>query len=435
MNANLLNAVRSLASSQGAAVLLDIRRVDENLPVFAGKEPANERKALIQCLAAGLPGELQRCPDQRARSMSKKQAAQKLAGQGFAAPLVQEIVDLVDSLIPAAAVFTPQIQTPPPQSYRRPPSQPLPQPANPPPIPRAGPGASVPGGGIPGGLIKSLSRKTLAFGVAGGIGGIAGELLSEPVRLMLEKSPPSFMGNVLDVAIWAALISLGVSIGLLMAQNIYLKKKPPSASFVRTVVLGILSGTLAGALAQVLFSFTQNISTLTEIISRIICWGLMACGVGLGVSLFVPNYPRRRAMLAGLLGGVIGGAIFRATFGLLPVVAGRIFGTAVLGVFIGLTISIVEEILREAWITVDWGRNETTSVSLGAKPVVLGSSPEADIYLPRNKFPPAAAIIKIENSKVIIDNKLTGQYTEAADGGEIYLGTVKLIIHVKKDKG
>jgi Ca-activated chloride channel family protein len=207
---------------------------------------------------------------------------------------------------------------------------------------------------------------------------------------------------------------------------------PRSTSLVKTAVLGISSGAAAGALAQIVFAFTQNISTMAEIISRVMCWGFMACGIGLGVSLFVPNYPRKRAILAGLAGGIIGGTIFRATFGLLPELAGRIFGIAVLGAFIGLTISIAEEMLREAWITVDWGRNETTSVSLGTNPVIFGSSPEADIYLPREKFPPVAAVIEIENSRIIADDKVTGRRTEMTDGAEINMGTMRITVHIKK---
>jgi hypothetical protein len=448
MNANLFNAIRNLTASQGAAVLLDVRLADENIPVFAGKEPSAERKAFIQCLASGLPGELQKCPDQRDRFLCKNQVAQKMTTQGTAAPLAKEIVDLVDSLVPAntggrtplnvqamqAGAFAPmsrQPQTPRPASHspkpsnRRPEQSPVPQSQSTVPVQNAGP---------PGGSAKSLSGKTLVFGMAGGLGAAVGELLSEPVFFIFKQSPPSFMGNVLLTAIWAAIISLGVSVALLIAQNIYLKKAPRSESFFKTMILGILSGTLAGAVAQIIFAFTQSISTMAEIISRIICWGLMACGVGFGVSLFIPNYPRKRAMFAGLLGGIIGGAIFRATFGFLPEVAGRIFGIAILGVFIGLTISIVEEILREAWITVDWGRNETTSVSLGKKPVVFGSSPEADVYLRRDKFPPVAVIVKIENSRVMVDNKLTGQYMEQADGSEITMDRIKITIHVKKEK-
>ncbi|MDR2313875.1 MAG: hypothetical protein LBE02_05010, partial [Spirochaetaceae bacterium] len=102
MNTNLRNAIRNLAASQGA--LLDARRVDETLPVFAGKETAAERKAFIQCLAFGLPAELQKCPDQGARSGCKNRAAQKMTAQGITAPLAKEIVDLVDSLVPAKAL-------------------------------------------------------------------------------------------------------------------------------------------------------------------------------------------------------------------------------------------------------------------------------------------------------------------------------------------
>jgi hypothetical protein len=422
MNTNLHNAIKNLAASQGAAALLDARRVNENLPVFAGKEAAAERKAFIQCLASGLPGELQKCPDQKARSGCKSRTAQKISAQGFAAPLAKEIVDLVDSLVPANTGGVPgfrstQTESAAPPPKRRPDQQPQ-------------PAAPVQNTGTPGGSTSNLSGKTLVFGIAGGLGAIIGNLPSEFVDLFGQSR--SFIGGILSVAVWAALISLGVSIGLLVAQSIYLKKPPRSESFVKTMILGILSGAIAGAAAQIIFAFTSNISTAAEIISRIICWGLMACGVGFGVSLFIPNYPRKRAMLAGLLGGIIGGAIFRATFSLLPEAAGRIFGIAILGVFIGLTISIVEEILREAWITLVWARNETTNVSLGAKPLVLGSSPEADVYLRRDKFPPVAAVIKIENAGVVVDNKLTGQSTEQVDGSEVNLGTIKIIIHVKK---
>ncbi|MDR2313078.1 MAG: hypothetical protein LBE02_00920, partial [Spirochaetaceae bacterium] len=358
----------------------------------------------------------------------------KMTAQGITAPLAKEIVDLVDSLVPAKAL--PNVRptraesSAPPQTPR--PASPSKRQAEQPDLMRpqsAGPGQNA---GTSGGAKNNPGKKTLVFGIAGGLGAAVGELLSEPVSAIVEQSPASFTGNVLYVALWAALISLGVSIGLLLAQSIYLRKPPRSASLVKTMILGILSGAIAGAAAQVIFSFTQNISTAAEIISRIICWGLMACGVGFGVSLFVPNYPRTRAMIAGLLGGLAGGVIFRATFGLLPGIAGRIFGISVLGLFIGLTISIVEEILREAWITVVWARNETTNVSLGAKPLVLGSSPEADVYLRRDKFPPVAAVFKIENARVVVDNKLAGRSTEQADGSEVNLGTIKIIVHVKK---
>jgi hypothetical protein len=425
VNTNLQNAIKNLAASR--AVLSDARRVDEALPVFAGKEAAAERKAFIQCLASGLPAELQKCPDQEARAGCKNLAARKMAAGGVAAPLAKEIVDLVDFLVPANAapdVRPARTESPAPPRPASPSNLRTEQPDLPRPLP-AVPGQNT---GTSGGAKNSLSKKTLVFGLAGGLGAAIGSLLTEP----FQQPAVSFIEAILHVALWAVFISLGVSVGLLLAQSIYLKKPPRSKSLVKTVILGIVSGTLAGAAAEVIFFFTADISTAVEIISRVICWGLIACGVGFCASLFVPNYPRPRAMLAGFLGGAAGGAIFRATFDLLPAVAGRIVGTAVSGLFIGLAISIVEEILREAWITVVWARNETTNVSLGAKPLVLGSSPEADVYLRRDKFPPVAAIVKIENSRVVVDDKLTGRSAEQADGSEVSLGTIRIIIHVKK---
>jgi hypothetical protein len=136
-------------------------------------------------------------------------------------------------------------------------------------------------------------------------------------------------------------------------------------------------------------------------------------------------------MLSGFLGGAIGGAIFRATF-FLPAVLGRITGIMILGFFIGLTISIIEEALREAWLTIIWGKNETTTVSLGQKPILFGSSKEADIYLPTNTELSIRAAVQIENSKVVMYDKVTNQRSELQDGSQIDLGRVHFIVNTRK---
>jgi Ca-activated chloride channel family protein len=155
----------------------------------------------------------------------------------------------------------------------------------------------------------------------------------------------------------------------------------------------------------------------------------MGWGVGFGVSLFVPNYPRNRAMAAGFLGGLIGGAIFRATFFVFPEVMGRIVGIMALGFFIGLTISYIEEALRSAWLTVIWGRNETKTVSLGQKPIVFGSSREADIYIASEL--PVRATVQIENARVIMYDKANNQRCELQNGNQVSLGKVSFVVNIK----
>lgn len=278
-------------------------------------------------------------------------------------------------------------------------------------------------------LFKYTTKKTLTFGFAGAVGALVGSGCTE---FFLASGSSGIGGTILHVAIWSGIISLGIALALLTTQNLYLKKAVFSKAILNAGLRGVLTGGIAGGIAQIVFFYTAAISIPVEIISRIICWGFFGLGTGWGISKFVPNYPQRTAMIAGFFGGVIGGAAFRFSLNYLPELASRLLGVAIVGFFIGLMISYIEELFREAWLTIVWGKDEKTSISLGAKPIVLGSSPEADIYLPKEKgFPPITAIIKINNSNVVIDNKINNKSTELKNGSKIMLGTIEVIINTK----
>jgi hypothetical protein len=253
-------------------------------------------------------------------------------------------------------------------------------------------------------LFKYSTKKTLKFGIAGALGACAGNIPTEFFNPFDDTH--TFIDTILHVAFWAGLIGLGISVALFMYQNVYAKRSPFSVGISSTIVMGLVIGGLAGGLAQVVFAFTNNISVSAEIISRIVCWGLFGLGVGWSVTTFVPNFPKQRALLASFIGGLIGGALFRASFGFIHEIAGRFIGIASLGFAIGLVISYMEEVLREAWLTVVWAKNETTSVSLGAKSVILGSSPKADIYLPAHKnYPQLLRLLKSKIQKLLLKIK------------------------------
>ncbi len=278
-------------------------------------------------------------------------------------------------------------------------------------------------------IFKYTTKKTLIFGVAGAIGALLGDAGTEVFPL---SESVSMIGTVFHVSLWTGIISLGIALSLLITQNFYLKKKVFSNSLLSAGFRGILTGGIAGGIAQIAFHFTSSISETVEIISRIICWGIFGLGTGWGISKFVPNYPKRTAMIAGFIGGSIGGAAFRFSINYLPEVASRLLGVAIVGFFIGLMISYIEELLREAWLTVVWGKDEKSSISLGTKPVILGSSSEADIYLPKEKgFPPITAVIMLNKSKVVIDNKINNQSTELRNGSKIMLGSIEIIVNTR----
>lgn len=278
---------------------------------------------------------------------------------------------------------------------------------------------------------KYVTEKTLKFGLAGAIGAGIGNAVFE---FFPKQEGQIFIDTIMHVSLWAGIIGIGTSIALQIFQNLYLKKDAFSKSMLKTLFRSFIIGGLIGGLAQIIFSLAQGISDVAEIISCIICWGIFGLGIGWSVSRFIPNFPKKWAIIAGLIGGIIGGTFFRLSFEIMPDTAGRLLGVAIL-VFFGLVISYLEETLREAWLTVVWAKNETTLVAIGTREIILGSSTKADIYLPIEKnYPAITAIIELKNNKIFIDNKIDYKKTELKDGSKITMGSIEIIVNTKTTK-
>jgi MFS family permease len=285
-------------------------------------------------------------------------------------------------------------------------------------------------------MLNRLTKKTGFYAIGGGVVAAIAEGITEFVHLdVMDEAAGSAWQPITDVALWMGLCALGISLGLLAAQNLYLKRMPRAETLIKSLVIGLVSGAIAGGIAQLLFGvFVGQLDFVFARIFQASCWGLAGLGVGLGVSFFVPNYPAGRATLAGFLGGALGGAAF-VSLGIfldIPEAAARVVGLFLLGAAIGLAISATEEILREAWLTVIWGKNETSSLSLGKKPVVLGSAREADLHLSSKKFPPITAILSVENNRVMLDNRLNQQKTALPNGSKITIGPITIVINARK---
>jgi hypothetical protein len=273
-------------------------------------------------------------------------------------------------------------------------------------------------------LLQGVTKKTRVFGIAGAIGGFAGIFIFNASGL----NSSDFIGKIVDMAFWGLCLGVFIVAAILTAQGMYLKKAPQPAAIIKALVSGIIAGAFSGALAQFIFHFTSTISEAVTWISRAFCWGILGVGLGFGVALFVPNFPKKRAMLAGFIGGFIGGFICNFV-GSLP-------GSLILGFFIGLTISILEEALREAWLTIVWGPKEMRNISLGATPIRFGASTEADIYLPDpdKNHNPIRAIFRVENDRVVIEDPASGRRSEAQNDKQINMSKISVIVHVKKSK-
>ncbi|GHU59333.1 hypothetical protein FACS189444_4450 [Spirochaetia bacterium] len=396
MNTNLLSIIKRIVAEQGEGILADPLRLKSIVKDYAKKEPKEDRIAFGRCIEAGCYNELKRAATPQERSRLKPALSRRVANAtGLDPARCAAVLDILEAAI-----------SPAPQS----------QPSR----------SSAPASG---GAAK-LSRKTIIFGIAAGIGAFVGNMVSEFFR---SDNSQTSTDLIINIGVWGAFVGLGISVALLIAQTFSVKKRPHMAQLLKTVLIGFIVGALSGGFAQFIFNYTQHISPTVMKITNALCWGVMGTGLGLSAALYVPNYPPKRAALAGAIGGTLGGIIYVAMMGV--GVLGTLIGIIVLGAAIGLAISYIEEALREAWLTIIWGPKETTTVALGVKPVSFGSSREVDIYLPQKRGEPPAlpirAIIKIENSKIVMEDRLTNQDGQLHDGDKINLGRVSIVVHTK----
>lgn len=174
----------------------------------------------------------------------------------------------------------------------------------------------------------------------------------------------------------------------------------------------LLTGSLFGLVAaigllivgQLLFAPILGTFSILENIARVIGWTILGLLVGGGTCFFVPNLKLSKALFGGTVGGTLGaiGFIAASIFGDIP---GRLSGAAILGFFIGLMIAWVEknQLNSEPYLLVHWTPTEQTSLLLGKKPVLLGSSPDSQIPLNASEgFTPVTAKIYKEGENIVM---------------------------------
>ncbi|MDR2516323.1 MAG: hypothetical protein LBC88_02945 [Spirochaetaceae bacterium] len=301
MNNSFLAVIKRIVAEQGEGILGDPRRIKPFIKDYAQQVPQEERRAFGRCLEQGFYRQLKAANTTGERLRLKDALARQLqAATGISAALCSGALDLLDAAVPLSHAASA-------------------------PFSAAQTGAAILGA-LPG--IPRITKRTLIFGAAAGAGALAGELVSEMFRIN-ENIGRDFWGLVLNVGFWAALIGLGITVALNIAQSKHLKRTPPRGVLIKTALIGIAIGIAGGAIAQMIFGYTSTVSTPVEIVSRVICWGILGWGLGFGASFYVPNYPVKRAMLAGLAGGIAGGVIFRALLEGLPVLLVRVFGVTI----------------------------------------------------------------------------------------------------------
>jgi len=200
---------------------------------------------------------------------------------------------------------------------------------------------------------------------------------------------------------WTALLALGISLALIAGQNRQRRRRGVSLGQALVAIPGsLVAGAGAGAAGQLIFLGAARFPSL-DLAARMAGWVILGALLGRGMALVVPNLRSRRALLGGALGGAVGAAGFLWAAGALGDIAARLTGALSLGFFIGLMIALVEVMFRKAWLEIGYGSRETDTVTLGPKPVTVGSNDQCTIWAAG--APPVAFSYRMENHKIICE--------------------------------
>jgi len=245
-----------------------------------------------------------------------------------------------------------------------------------------------------------------------------------------------FVRSLVATAGWTALVALGLSLALVVGQNLYVHRSALTGGEAIFVMAGGLAAGLAGGVvAQVPF-YVVTAATGPALrwfvlpLGRIAGWAILGALIGGGLARFVPNLDPRRALAGGAAGGAVGAVAF-LVLSLIGEAAGRLLGAALLGAAIGAVLAFVEAAFRDAWLEVRYGLKELITVSLGDKPVRIGSDGRACQIYARGAAP-LAFQYRFEEGKVVCVDYSTETSAVVEPGDEKTIGAVTVTVRASR---
>ena len=187
-------------------------------------------------------------------------------------------------------------------------------------------------------------------------------------------------------AVWLRDALAGLAIGGTI--GFFLNASGPSRDgawlkMARDATWGALAGAVGGAAGLVAGEVVLG-TFQGGLIGRAVSWAIL--GLGIGASQGLATRSRQRlayGLIGGTLGGFLGGFLFEAMRTRMGdrYDLGQGIGIVMLGAGLGLSLALVEQVLRRAWVQVLRGRQEGRSYLLGSKVSALGLDERAEVGL------------------------------------------------------
>jgi len=238
---------------------------------------------------------------------------------------------------------------------------------------------------------KSISKNSLLYyAVAGAIGGFLAFAVSEP---FVNESVKQASGGLLGMGLFG-----GVLGGLIAAclscvddfKSLVIEKL--ITHFFTGLLVGFGTGFFGGVFGQLIYGGMNSTSDnlALQIISRVLGWAIVGAFIGLSQSLVDFKLNQKR-LINGLIGGVCGGAVAGLLFdpiGMVTAALGaktgifsRLIGLVVTGVCVGVAISYISEMAKQAWVYIVDGLLAGKQFIIYETNTRFGSSPKCEITI------------------------------------------------------
>ncbi len=224
---------------------------------------------------------------------------------------------------------------------------------------------------------------------------------------------------IIQAAVWSILLCFGMCVCIVAVQNRIMRKPTLEREQAIVLIVGaVVGGTLAGLIGDAAFRIVR-----LEFVGRVVGWGLLGAALAYGMSFYIANLDRKKALIGGTFGGLLG-VIGFYIFSVVGNTGGRLIGAAILGACIGLMIGLVELISRNVWLMVLYDPRDFTQVNLGRDLVTIGSGKHDTVFVA--DAAPRAAEFQAEGDKIRFTDAGGTQYL--APGSRVQVGKIELVI-------
>lgn len=277
-------------------------------------------------------------------------------------------------------------------------------------------------------LQRLTGDPSLCFEASVGKFGEAFHQAEQVISGLLETSGGrASVSMTLRVAGWTASLGVALAIALIIGQNRYVRRRLLTVGQgVLGIGGGLFCGVVAGVVGQLLFAAMPRFLPL-DVAGRLAGWILLGVLLGFGMAFFVPNLKVIHASIGGGVGGAIGAAGFILLAAQVGDLTGRFAGAAALGLSIGLMIALAELAFRGAWLEIAYGPQESCTVTLGRKPVSIGSDATTCTIYARNA-PPVAYRFRLKRGRILCHDVVVNKEETLQPGAQKQAGQVTAVV-------